>query len=478
MFADNLYLAFTSLSIQKGILRFSLLLNLNSSQICPALPLNKMSNPAKGRSISYSYEFLGSRFESKLDFTAQYFNLYRSRLNALHWRSIDTAKAQRDVPILHQIMELKPDNVCIVSGVIVRNHKTRPSIIEKYIAKVGTLEPRPSCFGSFCSEKDEIYLEDESGRVLLDFRNSESDWNDLITGIVVAAYGILRENAVFETLSLYYPQVDRPLPLEKAGEEYICFVSGLEIGSPYYDMILLHLLAQFIQGNLGTQSYDEASKIVRLVILGDSIYKPDTARTVDRKAIGDQVIRGFTEINESLKFLDTFLAELAGTIPVDIIPGEMDPSNCSLPQQPLNPYLFPIASRYSALQSFPNPYEFTIDKCRILCTAGQNISMYSHYAPPDKTFAELMALNVKHRHIAANAPDALQCIPMQDKDPFILDNLPHLYVVGNLGSYQTGMEDGVKLVAVPRFSSPGHNIVLVNRFTLESKTISFESMID
>jgi len=34
----------------------------------------------------------------------------------------------------------------------------------------------------------------------------------------------------------------------------------------------------------------------------------------------------------SLKNLDTFLAELAGMLPIDIIPGAMDPTNSSMPQ--------------------------------------------------------------------------------------------------------------------------------------------------
>lgn len=436
-----------------------------------------MSTPAKGRCINYTYKYTGHRFQSKLDFEAQYFSLYRARLNCLKYRAIDEAKLKCVGKEVGQIMELKHDETCIVSGVIVRNHKERPNIIEKYIAKVGNIEARPSGFGSFYSEKDENYLEDESGRVLLDLSNCDGNPDEFITGVIIAVNGIMRENAVFETLSFSYPSVERPLSISKTGDEYICFVSGLEVGSPYYDLILLHLLSQFLQGNLGVQSSEEARKIVRLVILGDSLYKPDTARVVDRKAIGDQIVHGFTEMAEALKFLDTFLAELAGVLPVDIIPGEMDPSNGSLPQQALSPYLFPISSRYSALQSYPNPYEFVVDDLKILCTSGQNISVYSQYASPNKTTAELMGLNIKSRHIAPNAPDALQCIPMQDKDPFIIDSLPHLYVVGNLGNYHSAVEDGVKLISVPKFSATGHNIVLVNRFNLDSKIVSFESMI-
>lgn len=94
------------------------------------------------------------------------------------------------------------------------------------------------------------------------------------------------------------------------------------------------------------------------------------------------------------------LAQVASTVPVDIMPGQNDPTNHIVPQQvkrllaalffrepfclsscflvvtffffaaifcrlqPLNPCLFPVAGRLSSLKSVTNPYEFTLGGVR------------------------------------------------------------------------------------------------------------------
>ncbi|CAG9329998.1 unnamed protein product [Blepharisma stoltei] len=436
-----------------------------------------MTQKEEGRNFSYNYEFIGQRFIANLDFSQQYLQIYHARLNGLRSRTLENAAHENKIKPLENLMDLKQHKKAVIYGTIARYHKAKPSTIQKYLSVVGSIESRPSDFGNYWSENDELWLEDMSGRLLLNFTNCQDDWLNLVTGVQIGLFGIIEHTGTFSVEKLYFPQIEKPIQLKGRGEEYICFVSGLEMGSLGYDHILLNLFSQYIMGNLGQESLEDSRKIIRLVILGDSIYKHDEARMIDRKAIGDASLRGAAELANSIRFLDTFLSELAGVVPVDLIPGDMDPSNSSLPQQPINPHLLPSSSRYSALHSYPNPYEFMIDNCRVLCTSGQNISVLSQFTNPNLSFTDLMALTLKFRHLAPIAPDALACIPMQDYDPFIIDSFPHLYVVGNLGSYRTSTYEGVKIISIPRFSAPSHNIVLVNRFNLESKIVSFDSMI-
>jgi DNA polymerase delta subunit 2 len=51
-----------------------------------------------------------------------------------------------------------------------------------------------------------------------------------------------------------------------------------------------------------------------------------------------------------LREADVVLAALASCAPVDLMPGEGEPSNHTLPQQPLHPCLFPAATRYSSFR--------------------------------------------------------------------------------------------------------------------------------
>ena len=55
---------------------------------------------------------------------------------------------------------------------------------------------------------------------------------------------------------------------------------------------------------------------------------------------------------------------LQASVPVDVMPGEFHPTNYTLPQQPLHPCMFPLATAYSTLQLVTNPYQATIDGVR------------------------------------------------------------------------------------------------------------------
>ena len=55
---------------------------------------------------------------------------------------------------------------------------------------------------------------------------------------------------------------------------------------------------------------------------------------------------------------------LQACVPVEIMPGEFDPANHTMPQQPLHRCMFPQAAAYSTFQSVTNPYEAVIGGVR------------------------------------------------------------------------------------------------------------------
>ena len=109
----------------------------------------------------------------------------------------------------------------------------------------------------------------------------------MVTGVVLGIRGIVKADAVLQALNLYFPRAGLPREIFIEKDEYICFISGLEIGHPHMTHQLLYVFVDFLLGGLESEENGVASKIVRLVLLGDSIYKPVDARTVDRKAVGD-----------------------------------------------------------------------------------------------------------------------------------------------------------------------------------------------
>lgn len=62
--------------------------------------------------------------------------------------------------------------------------------------------------------------------------------------------------------------------------------------------------------------------------------------------------------------MDTFFAEISPSLPIDLMPGPADPTNGTLPQQPLHKALFPRCRKIATFRSVTNPYSFEIEGVR------------------------------------------------------------------------------------------------------------------
>ena len=189
-----------------------------------------------------------------------------------------------------------------------------------------------------------------------------------------------------------------------------------------------------------------------------------------------------------------FLTQLAASVPVDVMPGEGDPTNQALPQQPLHPCLFPEAARFAACGSFAaatNPHDFSVGGCDFLGTSGQNIDNMRAYMDVASNMdtdmdtdtevktnlgargaesLDLMASSLRWQHVAPSAPDTLACYPYKDRDPFYVSSSPHVYFAGNQPAFGARVvRDGdtkTLLVSVPDFATTGI-VAMVNVDTLE-----------
>ena len=57
--------------------------------------------------------------------------------------------------------------------------------------------------------------------------------------------------------------------------------------------------------------------------------------------------------------VNNYTDNLAASVPVDILPGEFDPSNYNLPRQPLNSCLFSLSSKFSTFNRVSSPHSCT-----------------------------------------------------------------------------------------------------------------------
>jgi DNA polymerase delta subunit 2 len=92
-------------------------------------------------------------------------------------------------------------------------------------------------------------------------------------------------------------------------------------------------------------------------------------------------------------------------------------------------------------------------------TAGQSIADLLRYCSCGSS-CDAMQAQLEWRHLAPTAPDTMACYPFVDSDPFMLDDKsPHLYVAGNQPAFEQRDVGGVKVIAVPEFSSTGEVVI-------------------
>ena len=172
------------------------------------------------------------------------------------------------------------------------------------------------------------------------------------------------------------------------------------------------------------------------------------------------------------------LTQLGSSMPVDVMPGDTDPSNFLLPQQPMRECLVPSASQYSSIQHSTNPHDVSLDGVRVLGTSGQPIADMHRYTD-GRSVLDTMSDTLHASHIAPTAPDTLCCLPFFEQDPFVLTECPHIYFAGCQGAFGSRLvtgQDGqkVQMVAVPSFATT-ESIVLVNLRTLAAHEVCFSA---
>ena len=108
----------------------------------------------------------------------------------------------------------------------------------------------------------------------------------------------------------------------------------------------------------------------------------------------------------AVNVLDGILQEFSSGIDVDLMPGENDPANQIMPQQPLHCCLFPKAGKFKTLKMVPNPYMFEVCGVTFLGTSGQNLEdvmKNSNISDP----IEALECLVRWSHLAPTCPDTL-----------------------------------------------------------------------
>ncbi|KAJ8913214.1 hypothetical protein NQ315_016157 [Exocentrus adspersus] len=420
------------------------------------------------------YKNLSEKFTTQCaDYNRQYCSIYLARLKEMEALLMEriTKKWGDRFPIckLHKLAEVSYDK-CVVIGTIFKDQKLKPSIL-KQLAEANQLTPQP-VLHHFTDETDRLFLEDELQRYQL---LGTLDVKKLVTGVTCALLGSDMGNGKFMVEDCVFadcrPQIEKPIFNE---DVFVVFVSAMNFIKHENFISNLELFAYWLCGMVGDG--DTVSRIARIVIAGNSI-KTTTEKHIPTISLTSRVTES-TETIEAVKSFDYFLLQLSELVDVDVMPGEHDPSNHILPQKPMHYCMFPKSSVYKSLNQVSNPYFFSLDGLKIFGTSGQpvrDIKWFSEVTDP----LDALESCLKWNHIAPTAPDTLGCFPYYEKDPFILDDCPHVFFAGNQEEFGTRMVTGsdgqkIRLISIPEFCNT-FQAVMLNLKDLGCDTIDFDT---
>lgn len=287
-------------------------------------------------------------------------------------------------------------------------------------------------------------LEDESGRLRL--IGTPLQTTMLVTGCIVAVMGTENANGDFEILDCKVADLPRqPQRWErdesaavlangstgkqkrrddkitaKASGGKIAIVSGLGIRGDEANSLTLDLLTEYLLGEAcGTGEQQDSSEISRLIIAGNSLAEASplpAADEVSGRRLSKKYGYDASAYNSApTAHLDDFLATLLPTIPVTLIPGDADPANVSLPQQPIHLAMLPHSRAYASIpgsdepawfNSTTNPWEGDVDGWRLMGNGGQPIDDVFKYVEDDERL-DMMENLLRWRCGVPTAPDTL-----------------------------------------------------------------------
>ncbi|XP_049849320.1 uncharacterized protein LOC126318425 [Schistocerca gregaria] len=431
-------------------------------------------------------ELRGGRFfmESK-HLGHQYYHMYLYRAKALRpvikQRILDL---KSDFSLIQErILNLTSHTDVYVIGTIVKNMAHRPSVLDEY--KATNMILQVSIKQNFISNDDQLFLEDETGRVKLSGCTLSS--SDFLTGLVVGVFGKIAADGSFEVKRIVVPGMPLQPPVSglTSCRSFVAFLSDLGFGDPNSNPLRNQVLADYLNGHLGSaQELKFLSKIVRAILVGNVTYREEEKADVQVASKSCLKKTAQTEklhLQTTLAELDEWLFALSSTLDVDVMPGPNDPSNYSFPQRPLHPCFFPTATKNPTLHLVTNPHEVTIDGLSLLGHSGQPFEDALRcmlFRDAEAAEAEFLQKTLEWRHMAPTAPDTLSSFPFASGDPFVIDRCPHVYFMGCCNKFQTKLLRGaegqrVRLLAVPSFRVT-KTIVLMDLGTLECYPIRLD----
>lgn len=339
---------------------------------------------------------------------------------------------------VERVLDVRQGELCWVVGTIYMEMPLKPNILDDLSKEHWITAPPPRIKYLNPDGKDQVMLEDESGRLRLTGKFLQTCL--LVTGCIIAVVGTENADGDFEALDVKVPDLARQpqrwekddgdaavsgksLVQEKLKAGKVAVLSGLEIDTDAGDAFALDLLLEYLLGESSSPAeQEEHSRISRLIIAGNSLAGaspiPSREEYASFRKNGQKRTYGYDQTSYDsgpTARLDTLLTTLLPSMPITMLPGDSDPTQASLPQQPIHPAMFPESRSFMAvpgsgetgwLDSVTNPWEGDIDGWRFMGNGGQPVDDIYKYVDGEERL-EMIEAMLRWRLGAPTAPDTL-----------------------------------------------------------------------
>ncbi|KAI6179677.1 hypothetical protein M3Y98_00636100 [Aphelenchoides besseyi] len=381
---------------------------------------------------------------------------YETRYRCLLPRVLKRSPKSSDIESI-AFSELVPQTQTFISGVLNKVPRRRQSGFRKVLKSCANEEDEHDPSDIFAHSPatcyNKLFIENDFQRLELD---GNVEQNHLVGGYVVGLFGELSEDGKrFTVEQLLFPELSSSVPwptLEK--DIYVMFLSDLGLkhrmglnASIMWTMLQLFDWLEKEDKKIGRDFDDEEDRFSSSYDLGSTVY-------------------------EQAGWIFARLAKYADGS--DLIPGLHDDMWSCWPQIPLEKTSFGRFANANFFHTKTNPYSFTIDGVNFLGTSGQNLTDLRKYTC-GQSVEKLMMQMIKASHICPTSPKTIEEYSFEDRDPFILDEIPHVFFAGNQDRHfckTVEFENGARtvLLTIPRFQD-NYEVILLNIRTMQTQRL-------
>ncbi|KAI6203800.1 hypothetical protein M3Y94_00598500 [Aphelenchoides besseyi] len=313
---------------------------------------------------------------------------------------------------------------------------------------------------------NKLFIENDVRRLELD---GNVEQKHLVGGYVVGLFGEMSEDGKrFTVERLFFPELPTSVPWPRLEKDiYVMFLSdlGLKHRTGLNASILWTMLQLF-------DWLEKEDKRIGRVIFAGNTFKYSTNDFGDEEDRFTSSYDHVSTVYEQAGWIFARLAKYADGI--DLIPGLHDDVWPCWPQIPLKKTSFGRFGNASFFHTKTNPYSFTIDGIHFLGTSGQNLTDLRKYTY-GQSVEKLMMQMIEASHICPTSPKTIDEYSFEDRDPFVLDEIPHVFFAGNQDRHfckTVEFENGARtiLLTIPRFQD-NCEVVLLNIRTMRTERL-------